>query len=1074
MFDDSGRGARAIAMAPSPPADFVQRSTELLLLKQKFIDAKGGAIPRRTALLGAGGYGKTTLAKALANDKDIQDAYPDGILWVELGQAPRSVLSILSDLVEILTGVRPGVESVAAASVMLSEALGDRRILLIIDDVWREQDLRPFLEGGPKTSRLIATRIDFVLPADAIRQLIGAMQSDEALELLGWGLPGAEVTAQHPSLVKLAERLGKWPQLLRMVNGFLRDRVVRGHQPLARAVVGVNKRLDEKGLVAFDEGNEADRTNAVARVIGVSLDLLDKSGRRSFSELAAFPEDVDVPIGVVERLWARTGGIDELKTEDLLTRLHGLSLLLDLDLCRRTLRLHDTIRHFLQHEMGKDKLIMAHRQLLLALDDKTGSAEVDPLTRRYYYLHLPYHLAEAGERAKLDTLLLDPGWLKAKLAAIGNPHSIIADYELQSTGKLQNIVGRTLRLIAGICARDPRQLMPQLLGRLISYDTKATAGFILGARRHLSPPALLPLWPSLASPGTETARLEGHTDSVTALCMLPDGRLASGSDDTKIRLWDIKTAVENACVEGHSNLVWALCSLADGRLASGSADTTIRWWDVKKGGESGRLEGHTDSVRALCLLPDERLASGSSDNTIRLWDVKSYAEITRFEGHTQWVTALCMLPDGRLASGSWDNTIRLWDTKTGAETKRLVGAQSDWFRALCVLPDGRLASASWDNSIQLWDLSIGVVTDRLEGHADWVTALCWLGDGRLASGSWDNTIRLWDLKSGAETVRIGAHARSVDALWILPDNRLASGSDDATIRLWDLDEIVDTTEHKAHSRSVAALCVLRDGAVATGSWDYTARLWDLRTGTETLRFEGHEHWVTALCVLPDGRLASGSEDATVRLWDVTTGASIASLEGHSHRIATLCVLPEGRFASGSWDQTIRIWDTKRGIEIARIDKHTDRVNALCLLSDRYLASGSCDNMIRVWDLNTGSEATRLEGHTDWVTALCLLPDGRLASGSRDKTIRLWDLKAGSETARLERHKDRVTALCVLPDGRLASGSWNNTVRLWDIEIADEIARLEVDSRVLCLGAFSPARLIVGDDLGGLHLLDVVD
>ena len=80
---------RVPMMAPEPPADYVQRPHEFDALKQQLLDSRGDAVAITAALKGAGGYGKTTLAKALAHDPDIQDAYFDGILWVELGEKPE-------------------------------------------------------------------------------------------------------------------------------------------------------------------------------------------------------------------------------------------------------------------------------------------------------------------------------------------------------------------------------------------------------------------------------------------------------------------------------------------------------------------------------------------------------------------------------------------------------------------------------------------------------------------------------------------------------------------------------------------------------------------------------------------------------------------------------------------------------------------------------------------------------------------------------------------------------------------------------------------------------------------------
>jgi hypothetical protein len=241
--------------------------------------------------------------------------------------------------------------------------LGDRRILMVIDDAWREPDLRPFLMGGANTTRLIATRLDNILPNNAVRQAVDAMRKQEARTLLAGGLPSEQIAAQGPELASLGARLGEWALLLKLVNAFLRDRVAK-KQTLKGAIADVNTRLDNKGLVAFDAHDETERTKAVARTIGVSLDLLDEARRSRFGEVGIFPEDTDVPIGIAERLWAETGSLDAVETEDFLNKLSDLSLLLSLDLDRRTFRLHDTIRQFLQLQAGEQQLLSQHNSLV--------------------------------------------------------------------------------------------------------------------------------------------------------------------------------------------------------------------------------------------------------------------------------------------------------------------------------------------------------------------------------------------------------------------------------------------------------------------------------------------------------------------------------------------------------------------------------------------------------------------------------------------------------------------------------------------------------------------------------------
>jgi len=55
-------------------------------------------------------------------------------------------------------------------------------------------------------------------------------------------------------------------------------------------------------------------------------------------------------------------------------------------------------------------------------------------------------------------------------------------------------------------------------------------------------------------------------------------------------------------------------------LASGSDDSTVRLWRVADGTLLRTLEGHTGPVESVAFSPDgQTLASGSVDKTVRLW-----------------------------------------------------------------------------------------------------------------------------------------------------------------------------------------------------------------------------------------------------------------------------------------------------------------------------------------------------------------------------------------------------------------------------------------------------------------------
>ncbi len=57
------------------------------------------------------------------------------------------------------------------------------------------------------------------------------------------------------------------------------------------------------------------------------------------------------------------------------------------------------------------------------------------------------------------------------------------------------------------------------------------------------------------------------------------------------------------------------------RLATGSDDTTVRVWDLRVYECVHILYGHTDCVRSVAWLSDGRIVSGAADRTVRVWRV---------------------------------------------------------------------------------------------------------------------------------------------------------------------------------------------------------------------------------------------------------------------------------------------------------------------------------------------------------------------------------------------------------------------------------------------------------------------
>jgi len=306
-----------------------------------------------------------------------------------------------------------------------------------------------------------------------------------------------------------------------------------------------------------------------------------------------------------------------------------------------------------------------------------------------------------------------------------------------------------------------------------------------------------------------------HRHVVTCLLFDSD-KILTGSDDTKIHVYDTKTGAIKNRLEGHEGGVWALQYDGD-TLVSGSTDRSVRVWDLKTGRCLQVFQGHTSTVRCLVILkpvqigteqdgtpiimPKEPLIiTGSRDSTLRVWKMPQPGDKPIFQagppandrdnpyflrtlsGHHNSVRAIAAHGD-TLISGSYDCTVRVWKISTGDLMHRLQGHTQKVYSVVLDHVRGRCISGSMDNLVKVWDLQTGSCLFNLEGHTSLVGLLD-LSSDRLVSAAADSTLRIWDPDTGACKATLSAHTGAITCFQH-DGQKVISGSD-RTLKMWNV------------------------------------------------------------------------------------------------------------------------------------------------------------------------------------------------------------------------------------------------------------------------------------------------
>ena len=292
----------------------------------------------------------------------------------------------------------------------------------------------------------------------------------------------------------------------------------------------------------------------------------------------------------------------------------------------------------------------------------------------------------------------------------------------------------------------------------------------------------------------ELTSLDGHSGKVSSIAFSPDGkRIASGSHDKSVKIWDAGTCREVATLQGHTDKVLCVAFSPDGkRIASGGIDKTVNIRDAATGREITTFKGHTSTVCCVAFSPDgKRIASGGHDNTVMIWDpaITGKAKATTLKGHTNRVSSVVFSPNGRLViSGSWDTTVKIWDAVTGRLVRTFNGHTS-YLYSVSLSPDGkRVVSCAGAGAVKIWDAITGMelrVLIEQDVFGVGVDSVAFSPDGKhIVSNNWGG-LKIWDAASGRAIRTLKGGKSRVSSVTFSPNGRcIAAGSEDNAVKIW--------------------------------------------------------------------------------------------------------------------------------------------------------------------------------------------------------------------------------------------------------------------------------------------------
>lgn len=542
----------------------------------------------------------------------------------------------------------------------------------------------------------------------------------------------------------------------------------------------------------------------------------------------------------------------------------------------------------------------------------------------------------------------------------------------------------------------------------------------------------------------------------------------TGSMDSNIRIWDLKSGKLLQTLIGHKNGIYKINISEDRkRIVSISYDYMIKVWDLKSGKTIYTFRDYR--IKSPIFSKNGREIIYCFNDTINIWDIKS-KKIVKTSTIYSGLNSLLLSDDKeKIISSSKDGKLQIWsstDIKLLYVLNNNTSIDKNVFNKInLVLATNQMTivTGSESGEIRIWDLNNLKSVHTVIGHPNSrITNIAISKNSkRIFSASEDGTIKIWNVKSGAllETLRVSL--TGINGMAISNDGRTLISVENNSIKIWDISKnksTFDKMEHLDISKidsldSVSCIKILENKKmIISGASDNKIKIWDFKSQKLTKTLEGHIGRVSSINIFNNGKsIISSSWDKTIKVWDMKNGKVLKNLRGHTGLINCSVISQNEKFIiSGGDDGIINVWDIKNN-KILQTLFHKGSIQHLIIKNDNktiisvsnQFAFDSFED-IKIWNLNTGQLLfTLLNRNTFSIIDIDIsLNEKFLISSSLDGTIKMWDIKNGKLLKVITTSRAAISSIKISNDMKyLIVASFDKSINIWNIESAKLIKKI---------------------------------